>query len=94
MTRFPPSLSAPILLVPHVLYLYKNASGRWQDVLRRQREGNYYMAVCDTAAGLVSVEPMREHDREVVGACWPAVLKAASAAFGVKVSEGWKAREG
>lgn len=28
-----------------------------------------------------------EHDRDVVGACWPAILKAASAAFAARVRE-------
>lgn len=52
------------------------------------------MVVCVSAAGAgveecgerqITGAGLEEHDRDVISACWPAVLKAASAAFLARV---------
>lgn len=52
-----------------------------------QRDGSERMAVCTVEARRGKGEVLEGHDRDVVGACWPAVLKAASAAFAAGVRD-------
>lgn len=44
------------------------------------------MAVCRKEACARRSGGLAEHDRDLITACWPAVLKAASAAFASGVS--------
>lgn len=51
----------------------------------QQRDGSERMAVCTAEARGGRGGMLEGHDRDVVGACWPTVLKAASAAFAAGV---------
>lgn len=59
----------------------------WRDLMLLQRDGSERMAVCTVEARGGSGGVLEGHDRDVVGACWPAVLKAASAAFAAGVRD-------
>ena len=55
--------------------------------MRRQHDENSLMAICRVEGRGGTGGGLEGHDRDVVGACWPGVLKAASAAFAAGVRD-------